>query len=183
MATPTETEARAFSNVEDSAMFAEFGTFFDAALGAISHRCGPVGGTTFTEQTTARCGTFILDERPVQTLVSATDSDGNTVDITGAKISRRSAVVRLATSIYDELDVVYTAGWDPYPDDLEKAVYIVADHLWETQRGRSGSFTQIHGIDDDAPVGGDASYLILRGFALPRRAMELTRPYNKFGLA
>lgn len=182
MAIPTEPAARDFANVTDPTSFVEFGTFFSAALAAIGHRCGPVGGTTVTEQVAARGGVMILNERPVQTLVSVTDSDGNAVSITGAKISRRSAIVRLVSTICDEVDVQYTAGWDPYPADLEKAVYIVSDHLWETQRGRSGSFTAIHGIDDDAPVGGDASYLVLRGFALPRRAMELIRPYVKFGV-
>lgn len=183
MATPTASAAREFANVTDPNSFSEFETFFDSALQTVSNRCGPVGGTTITEQATVRSGVMVLSERPVQSLVSITDSDGNTVSTTGAKISRRSAIVRLRSSLCDEVDVEYEAGWDPYPDDLEKAVYVVTDHLWETQRGRSGSFTQIHGIDDDAPVGGDASYLILRGFALPRRAMELIAPYRKFGVA
>ena len=183
MATPTAEAAREFSNVSDPSSFDEFDTFFNAALQAISHRCGPVGGTSVTEQAMARCGVLILAERPVQSVDSAADQDGNPVDVTGARISRRSAIVRLRSSITRELDVTYTAGWEPYPDDLEKAVYVVTDHLWETQRGRSGSFTQVHGIDDDAPVGGDASFLVLRGFALPRRAMELIVPYRKFGTA
>ncbi len=183
MAVPTAIAAREFANVTDPLEFAEFDAFFDAALQAISQRCGPVGGTTFTEQSHARCGVLILDQRPVQTVDSAVDEDGNAVDVTGAKISRQAAIVRLASSITGELDVTYTAGWDPYPDDLEVAVYVVTDHLWETQRGRTGAFTQIHGLDDDAPVGGDASFLVLRGFALPRRAMELTRPYVRFGVS
>src|SRR5690606_17141378 len=162
---------------------AELESFLDAAQATIDHRCGPAGGAVVTEQVQARDGVLVLNERPVQAVSTAVDDDGNQIDLGGVKVSTLSAVVRLRRPVRGQVEVTYTAGWDPYPDDLEKAVYIVADHLWETQRGRSGSFTQIHGIDDDAPVGGDASFFVMRGFALPRRAMELTRPYIKGGFA
>ena len=80
------------------------------------------------------------------------------------------------------LNVTYQAGRDPVPEDVKTAMLIIVGHLWDTQRGRSGSRAGVMGLDDDAPIGGDASYLVLQGYALPRRAMELLRPYMQVTL-
>lgn len=183
MAAPSLERLAEFVNITDPPTIQRLQEFLDASLLTITQRCGPPAGTVVAEQVHARDGVLVLSERPVQELVTVMDDRGGEVSIEGARISRRSAVVRLSRPMTCEFDVTYKAGWDPYPADLEMAVYIVADHLWETQRGRSGSFAALHGLDDDAPVGGDASHFVLRGFALPRRAMELTRPYIKPGFA
>lgn len=181
MATPNLTSLKDFLDIDDPDHDVELPTYLDSATRTIGLRCGPLQPEDFTEQVRATCGSLLVSKWPVVSVTSVTDDDGQAVDVTGAKVNKSAGVIRLATPVTGVVEVAYKAGYDPCPDDLELAVYVVASHLWDTQRGRSGSFAQIHGLDDDAPVGGDASYFVMQGFALPRRAMELTRPYIKPG--
>jgi hypothetical protein len=64
------------------------------------------------------------------------------------------------------LDVTYQAGLAIVPEDYRLAGLIIIQHLWETQRGTMG-----------VQLGGDSeTYMPGRGFAIPRRAMELLDP-------
>lgn len=185
MATPTLLGLKKFLEIEatDTTYDSELPTYLDSAEQTIAHRCGPIRPTAVTQQVRAHCGQFTVPQWPVISLTSVTDEDGTSVSVVGAKVDRGAGVIRLASGESGLLEVTYQAGYEPCPDDLELALYVVAGHLWDTQRGRSGGFSMIRGLDDDAPVGGDASYFVMQGFALPRRAMELTRPYIKAGFA
>ncbi len=183
MATPNLSALKDFLDIEGSEHDDELETHLGAAASTIAQRCGPLEPVEFTESTPVHAGTFTVSRWPLVTVVSVTDDEERNVDLSRMRTDPESGVVRLRTGFTGRVDVTYTAGYDPCPDDLELAVYVTAGHLWDTQRGRSGSFATVHGLDDDAPVGGDASYFVMRGFALPRRAMELTRPYVKAGFA
>jgi hypothetical protein len=61
------------------------------------------------------------------------------------------------------VDFTYQAGEVVIPDDYRLAALIIIEHLWETQRGTMG-----------VQLGGDSEgYSPGRGFAIPRRALEL----------
>lgn len=180
MATPSLPELKKFLDITVADFDDELPLYLDSGTSTIAHRCGPLEPTSYTETTSANYGSVLVSHWPLVSVESVVDDDGNSVDVTNAKINQDAGIVRVG-AVDGPVVITYTAGYDPCPADLETAVYVVAGHLWDTQRGRSGSFTQIHGLDDDAPVGGDASFFVMQGFALPRRAMELTRPYVKAG--
>lgn len=181
MAEPTLSSFRDFLDIDSGEFDGELPSYLSAAESTIVHRCGPIRPTEFTEATRIESGTFLVSRWPVIEVTSVVDDDENAVSLTRMKVDKDAGVIRLRSSFTGPAEVTYRAGHAVCPDDLETAVYVVGGHLWDTQRGRSGSFAQIHGMDDDAPVGGDASYFVMQGFALPRRAMELTRPYVKAG--
>lgn len=181
MAEPTLSSFKDFLDITSGEFDGELPSYLSSAESTIIHRCGPIRPTEFTEASRAECGTFVVSRWPVIAVTSVTDDDGNAADLSRTKVDKAAGVVRLRIGLTGEIEVVYSAGYAECPDDLETAVYVVGGHLWDTQRGRSGSFAQIHGMDDDSPVGGDASFYVMQGFALPRRAMELTRPYVKAG--
>lgn len=181
MAQPSLSSLKDFLDIKTGEYDGELPSYLGAAESTIVHRCGPVSPQEFTEDSHANYGTFVVNNWPVVSVDSVTDDEGRVADLSRMKLDKNAGVVRLRTYLTGHIEVVYTAGYASCPDDLELAIYVVAGHLWDTQRGRSGSFAQIHGLDDDAPVGGDASFYVMQGFALPRRAMELTRPYVKAG--
>lgn len=182
MATPNLIGLKRFVDLDGDITYdQELEAYLVAAKATIGLRVGPLESTAMTEQQRAHCGVVLVNEWPVIGVTSATDDDGAAIDVSGVKIDKGAGVVGLGVEITELVEITYTAGHVPCPDDLELATYVVGGHLWDTQRGRSGSFAQVHGLDDDAPVGGDASYFVMQGFALPRRAMELTRPYIKAG--
>jgi hypothetical protein len=60
----------------------------------------------------------------------------------------------------------YVAGESQVPPNVQLAGLIIIQHLWETQRGAMG-----------VQLGGDSdNYVAGRGFAIPRRAIELLGP-------
>lgn len=180
MATPNLIDLKAFLDIDATIYDDELEVYLSSATSTIAHRCGPLSVTNQEEQHDVACGDIVVHSWPVVALTSVTRASGESVDVSDARVLKDAGVIRVP-GLSGDVDVEYEAGYDPCPDDLELAVYVTAGHLWDTQRGRSGSFTQVHGMDDDAPVGGDASYYVLQGYALPRRAMELTRPYTKAG--
>lgn len=184
MATPSLPKLKAFLDIEEGedAFDLELADYLASATGTIARRCGYLEPTEVVEQIRVSNDALVVSEWPVVTVTSAVDDDGASVDVSTAKIDRGAGIIRLGGGVNGLIEVTYQAGYDPCPEDLEMATYVVAGHLWDTQRGRTGAFTQVHGLDDDAPVGGDASFFVLQGRALPRRAMELTRPYTKAGL-
>lgn len=183
MASPDLAGLKAFLNIDTSVYDEELPSYLEAARSTIAQRCGPDEPTETVSEVEITCGTALLPVRPVIAVIDATNEAGAPIGLAHVRVRRRAGIVSGLAGYTGAATITYTAGYNPCPDDLELAIYIVAGHLWDTQRGRSGSFTQVHGLDDDAPVGGDASFLVLRGFALPRRAMELTRPYTQTGLA
>jgi hypothetical protein len=181
VAEPTLSSFKDFLDIKSGEFDGELPSYLLSAESTIVHRCGPIRPTEFTETSRAECGEFVVSHWPIIEVTSVVDDDGREQNLSRMKVDKNAGVVRLRNALTGPIEVTLTAGYPECPDDLETAVYVVGGHLWDTQRGRSGSFAQIHGMDDDAPVGGDASFFVMQGMALPRRAMELTRPYVKAG--
>lgn len=127
-----------------------------------------VARRSFTERRTADSnGRVLLSNVPILALTSAQSSDGSTTwDVANLDVDQASGLVAVKSGapLSGDVDFVYTAGLRIVPDDYQLATLIVIQHLWETQRGRYGSV-----------AGGsqEPEYMTGRGFALPRRALEL----------
>jgi hypothetical protein len=70
--------------------------------------------------------------------------------------------------------VTYTSGRADLPAAIRLAVLVIAEHLWETQRG-AAPVGPLSG-DDTFPTPG-------LGFAIPNRALELLAPYRRPAVA
>lgn len=144
----------------------------DATVEHVEGMVGPVGGA----------GTFVVQPSgarlvlPAVRLVSVDgieDPNGVAVTVTDCTVNLAAGVIVLpaAPSVAGGYTVTVTTP-DSYRAD--EAVRIIAQHLWETRRGR-------YGARADA-FAGDADPVPL-GFAIPRRAAELLAPLMVPGFA
>lgn len=144
-----------------------------AATLAVEGRVGPLVARSFTERREARNGVLCVARTPLVSVESLALPSGTTV--AGTIDAHPSGVVsRRGDRLYGEYVVTYTAGREEVGENLSGAVLIVAGHLWETQRGNSArgrTLSEWDGATGAADVGA-----VLRGFALPRRALELLQP-------
>ncbi len=108
-------------------------------------------------------GVVLLPDRPVDSVLSVTDSTGLAVAFTVRPRSGRVFVRSRGPVV-----VTYTAGSATVPADVSEATLIVVLHLWESQRGRARR-------PRFAPS--DADLDLPAGFAFPAAARELLRPY------
>lgn len=162
----------------------------DAATAAIEARVGPIVNREVTERLhPTASGSLEVSQRPLVTLTSVSDVWLDTaydiavldVDNEAGTITHRWNSAGFGSADYRRdarpFEVVYTAGrGTEAPAHLKLAVLIVAEHLWSAQRGssaRPGMFGMA-GMAGDAGASSaaEASY-IYRGYALPRRALEL----------
>jgi uncharacterized phiE125 gp8 family phage protein len=149
----------------------------EAASEAIEARVGPLVTREVTERVDGTAGRVTLGNTPVREILSLSlltgtvetpvdGFDATTIDLDGdAGIVTLRAVGRGRVGV-----VTYSAGRgeiDDIPRRFKLAVMITAAHLYELQRGR-GQTPQRFGVQDD-----DSLPEYMRGFALPRRALEL----------
>ena len=108
----------------------------------------------------------------VPTAIAGLDIDQLDIDLDAAIIDL-GYYFRGASRVFE---VTYTAGRgtiDTLPDRFKVAVMIVAEQLWETQRG-TGVRPQMFGIAAETTAASShAANYIYRGYALPSRALEL----------
>ena len=143
--------------------------FITGASLAVERELGRiVARRSFTERrTTNGDGQVLLSNVPVLALTSAVSSDGSTTwNVANLDLDNATGLVGVKSGppLSGDVDVTYTAGLRIVPDDYQLATLIVVQHLWETQRGTMG--VQLGGSQEPEYVPG-------RGFALPRRALEL----------
>ncbi len=161
----------------ESADDAELTLHLTAAAEAIELRVGPLVTREVVEQVAGTAGAVVLSQQPVVELTDLALYTGNVptpvdgFDATAVTLDGPAgiAVLRQAGRGRTAL-VTYQAGRgeiDDIPHRFKLAVLIVAAHLYELQRGR-GQTPQRFGVQDD-----DSLPEFLRGFALPRRALEL----------
>jgi uncharacterized phiE125 gp8 family phage protein len=108
----------------------------------------------------------LLRHVPVLSLTSVVSSDGATAwNAANLQPDTESGYITVASgaALTGTVDVTYQAGMAVIPEAYRLAAKIIVQHLWETQRGSMG-----------VQLGGDGeSYTPGRGFAVPRRAIEL----------
>jgi hypothetical protein len=143
--------------------------FITGASLAVERELGNVvARRSFTERRTAVSdGRVLLSNEPVLAVTSAVSADGSTTwALEDLDVDDASGLVaaKSGAPLSGDVDFTYTAGLRIVPDDYQLATLIVVQHLWETQRGRYGA----------VPGGStEPEYMSGRGFALPRRALEL----------
>lgn len=165
----------------------ELNLHLDAAIRAIEKRIGPLVHTEFTERLAANSnGRLVLNNTPVVSITTLTHTNGLTRAVDTLSIDGTAGIVsgvsgwRIAAGEYD---AVYVAGHGTTASaDHKLAVLYVGEHLWEMQQQTGiGSRPGLWG--EDAPGGEESAHYIYRGFALPRRALELISGDEQLGFA
>lgn len=143
--------------------------FVDAATAAVETQLGQVvDPRTIVEQVSLQMGlsSFLLRSVPVISLTSITSLDGSTTwNVGQMRVDGPSGLVTVLSGplVSGTAVVTYQAGMVPVQANVQLAAKIIIQHLWETQRGTMG--VQLGGDQD--------TYVAGRGFAIPRRAIEL----------
>jgi hypothetical protein len=143
--------------------------FIGAATGAVERALGRrVVRRSFTDRFEVGGATaeLLLRNVPVLSLTSAVSADGATTWSTAnLRVDGETGLVTVVSgaALTGTVDVTYQAGDTVIREDYRLAALIIVQHLWETQRGTMG-----------VQLGGDSEpYVAGRGFAIPRRALEL----------
>lgn len=167
-----------------------------AATEVVEQRVGPLVTREFTEAAEGRGGYVVVNKTPLVQVTSLTEVAGNVAWAAAEYTADASGVItgalgrRLPRGRYT---VVYTAGRgaapaDPMPanlvpDRFRLAVLYVGEHLWEMQRksaGRPGLFGEAREPGGSSEA---AAAFVYRGFALPKRALELLAGDEELGFA
>ena len=140
---------------------------------------GPIVVRAFTDRVRARQGRLYLPKAPVTAITSATnihtDQAYATADL---DLNKRRGVVQLLNGYLPDGDytVVYSAGRDPVPESLKRAVLIIAGHQWMTQQGpTTNRFVGSQDVED--------TWRSSAGYLIPNRAAHLMQPHCPIGAA
>lgn len=161
-------------SLDDVSKDAELEIRAAAATRAAEAIVGPMVPRTIISTRTARGGAIVLPVRPVISVESITGLYGapsyTTADL---DVNTDAGVIRQAYGClpFGRYTVSYTVGRTEVPENLQLAVLIIAAHLWETQRGRSARARTLGDFESGNPS--QDAILVLRGYAYPRRALEL----------
>lgn len=165
-------DAKAQTNITNTTSDEELRPFIAAATGVIErHLKQAVARRTFTEEVAAN-GLAVLTWNPVVTLVSVASVDGSVVwNVANLHVTTAGVVTSTSgTRLTGRLAVSYIAGMAIIPDEYLAAALIIVQHLWETQRGASGT-VRAGGLGDTLAMPRSGSSGI--GYAIPNRALEL----------
>ncbi|MFI6249045.1 hypothetical protein [Streptomyces sp. NPDC051016] len=172
MAIVTLAAVKAQLNIDDSDSThdVELQLFADAVTIPIERELGRVVEVrTFSDEIRLTGGrTFQLSRTPVVSMTSLTSLDGTrTWDVSPSAIyvDKEAGRVTLLTgpAVTGSALALYQAGEIETEANTRLAALITIQHLWETQRGAMG-----------VQLGGEGeTWVPGKGFALPRRAIEL----------
>lgn len=151
----------------------EMTAHLEAATVALEGLVGPMVPQTITSRRRAVNGAITLPVRPVLDVLSVAGAFGAVdQDVAGLDWDTNGVIRGGLTCLPSgRYTVTWTAGRDPVPENMRLAVLIVAAHLWETQRNRGARRAVLGDFDSGNPS--QDAILLTRGFALPRRALEL----------
>jgi len=172
----TLAQAKAQLNIDasDTAEDVELQGYIDAATAAVETQLGQVvDQRTVIDQLdfASSVTSFMLRSTPVISLTSIATLDGSqtwSVSRPTMYVDSGSGLVTVLSGppVMGSVLATYQAGYTAVPANIRLAALIIVQHLWETQRGTMG-----------VQLGGDSdNYVAGRGFAIPRRAIELLGP-------
>lgn len=156
---------------DDTSNDVELQGYVDAATAAVEKQLGRiVEPRTITEAYDFGNGTtsFLLRAVPVISLTSIVSLDGSQTWTVAAPVmyvdgASGSVTVLSGPPLVGQALVTIQAGMQSIGANVRLAATIIIEHLWETQRGQMG-----------VQLGGDGeTYVSGRGYAIPRRAIEL----------
>lgn len=153
----------------------------NAAIEVIEDRIGPILHTTITERVTANGGAVVISTKPLVSVTTLAMVNGLTYDVNDLDLGEDSGVIRHILEIpfpRGRYDVEYVAGHDETDasDKRKMAVLYVAEHFWDMQRKGNSDRPGLFGEETDSGEGSvseAAAKYIYKGYALPRRALEL----------
>ncbi|NCT90250.1 hypothetical protein GXB85_04685 [Cellulomonas sp. APG4] len=160
--TPTHEEAT-------SALLSEV---LDAALEQVELRVGPLVSASQTYVVYPNGRNLVLPATHLVSVGTVTDPHGNVVDADLIDTNLLSGIVTVPSTVAGKWTVQATTR--EHGASLKQAVKIIAAHLWESQRGRAGGGARAGAYTAAA----DADPTPKMGFALPRRALELIKPFT-----
>lgn len=168
-------EAKAHLNIAEATHDAELQTVLDAAEAVIAKLVGPLTPTVVTEvvRSTSYAG-LVLSTLPVVSLTSVTPNVGDALVVGDLTLDGAAGLVTNATDTRfgaQSYTVVYEAGYDPLPLDLQLAVKELLRHLWASQRGS--------GVGRPGSRSAEALSNTLPGaaYTLPIRVTQMLDPY------
>lgn len=165
-------DVKAQTNITNTTSDEELRPFVAAATRVIErHLKQAVARRTITEEVAAN-GLAVLTWNPVVALVSVQSVDGSvTWNVSTLHVTTAGVVTCVSgTRLTGRLNVSYIAGMSIIPEDYTSAALIIVQHLWETQRGASGT-VRAGGLGDTLAMPRSGSSGI--GYAIPNRALEL----------
>lgn len=148
----------------------ELRRYLGATTGVIEEHLGQaVVRRSFTEEHSARSGSFVLNWTPAVSLISVARVDGtHTWDVSTLHVSPSGVVTSpLGEAPYGDITVTYVAGMAVIPENNLLAAQVILQHLWDTQRGSKGG-PHTGGMADSMQLG--TGHM---GYAIPNRAIEL----------
>lgn len=198
---PTVTELKTETNITSSTDDAELQTVLDAAVALLENHPAyrvkdAVTTTTYTEWYDGGNDTIVLKHYPVSSVTSVAEYTptvqaladeepdvvssftgyGYTIDKASGIVTRTSGGVDWRFS--GRVKVVYVAGSATVPADLRLAGLLLAEHMWQTQRGEQAGGSLPSGLEadlDSAALGNQFG----PAFILPNRVRELLEPYQR----
>lgn len=175
-------------NKTDNTDDTELQYFIDAATPIVENIAGPVLPTQRVEVYSGGVSEIVLNWLPIISVDSVVETYANvnytltqinlgngsgafnyTVDTTTGKIVRRvyNMLGRFPDGV-NNVKVTYTTGRATIPANIRLATLMLIQHLWSTsQLNRNGGRPSL---------GGDDSFTVGAGFAVPNRVRELLQP-------
>lgn len=192
MTTPTTivslADAKAHLNKTDNTDDTELQYFIEAATPIIENIAGPVLPQTKTEYYSGGVSQINLNWLPILSITSIVETYGQTnynlteitlgssntafgftVDYTTGRIIRRAYNAEALFPVgSNNVKVVYQAGRATIPANVRLATLMLIQHLWST--------SQLNRQGGRPTLGGDDSFTVGAGFAVPNRVRELLQP-------
>lgn len=130
---------------DDDAALQSYVDGINAAIEDYKHEV--IAQRTITERITVTGCPFRLWQVPVISLTSLTPVGGDAVDITGVDVDPESGLV-YGSVTPGRYVAVYEAGYSVIPQRYVQGALVIAQHVWETQRGTAGVPTGVIGPEE-----------------------------------
>jgi uncharacterized phiE125 gp8 family phage protein len=178
---PTLTDLRAHTNKVSTADDDELQDVLDAAIDVVTGIAGPIDSPASVTEThySVSSDVLVLKRMPVAALTAVSSRSGSgatSLLLADYEVDGDTGLVRSTVGGWfrGTYTVTYTSGRDDLPAAIRLAVLVIAEHLWETQRGAAPV----------GPLSGDDTFATPGlGYAIPNRALELLAPYRRPAVA
>jgi hypothetical protein len=146
----------------------------DAALEYVESVVGPLGSATRAYRVYATTRTIVLPFTHLESVGTITDPHGRVVAINpNVDVNFLAGIIDLPRAVRGNWTIEATTTQDS--SSVKLAVMIIGSHLWETQRGGGGTPRDAMRAQP-APAAGAG---VFRGYAIPHRAAQLLKPFEK----
>ncbi|MER8004985.1 hypothetical protein [Streptomyces sp. NPDC094149] len=158
---------------------AELREFIEATTFAVEYFVGPVARRTVQQVVTGNRDALVLHTTPVIALTSVTavQSWQMAIDLADLDVDTNTGVVRRNDSLcfpVGDYRLVYTAGRQLVPANVELAGKLILQHLWRTNFGAARGPS----VSDDFLATEQVPGF---GYAIPNRALQLLQADRDFG--